>query len=164
MNKKLVAIGVPVILVVLLGVAVWWLFNSGRLVYVASGTKAPEGLVVCGSDVVTKYNEASLFIKRQGADAPSVDKESLKTIASDIRNKKGYEGDPTCQTLLFWSAVRNDDYKAAKEAAGAVKQLHEKRLFADSNIRNNDAVFNYQTSLNMLTGAETVKEETWSDE
>lgn len=159
MSKKTIAIVVAASVVVLLGVVVWWLFNTGRLVYVASGTKAPAGVVVCGTDMVTKYNNATELIKRQGSDTASIDKDALSSLATDIRNKQAYKDDPTCQTILFWVAFRNEDKDAAEASMKTLEELHEKRQFADSNLRNSDAFANRKTYLNVLSGSDDQNED-----
>jgi hypothetical protein len=128
---------------------VWWLFSSGRLVYASPKSSA----VVCRSDVVTKYNAVMFFRTRDGSSTPSLDEVGLKKLEADIKTKARYATDPTCQTILFWTAVHNDNYKAANEAYKAVKSLHEKGNFADSNLRSNEPLFTYETYMNSLSGS-----------
>ena len=138
-----------VVLVGLVIAAVGWLFSSGHLVYVGSKSSA----VACGSDVVTKYNAAMFYRPRNGSNTPSLDEAGLKNLTSEIKSKAKYATDPTCQTILFWTAVHDNNYKAANEAYKAVKSLHDKGDFADSNLRSNDALFTYQGYLNSLPGS-----------
>ncbi len=128
---------------------VWWLFSSGRLVYVSSKSSA----VACGPDIVTKYNAAMFYRPRNGSNTASLDETGLKNLASEIKSKAKYATDPTCQTILFWTAVHDNNYKAANEAYKAVKSLHDKGEFADSNLRSNDSLFTYQGYLNSLPGS-----------
>ena len=52
-----------------------------------------------------------------------------------------------CQTLLFWIAIHDGDYQAAKDAEASVKRLYDKGQFANNNIRGNDAILTYDTVL-----------------
>ena len=102
---------------------------------------------VCGSDIVNKYNDAMYMIGRNGSSEPSIDESGVKDVQSEVKRKTGYEKDATCQTLLFWIAIHNNDYSAAKIAATAVKELHDKGQFADNNIRGNDPILTYDPVL-----------------
>lgn len=157
MNKKIFVIGVPILVVVLLSVGVWWLFNSGRLVYVAPGSKAPEGVAVCGNDFVEKYNEATYRVIRGDSNEATMDEPALKKLKTDITNKNGYEDDATCQTILFWLALHYDDRKEAEVSYKAVKSLHEKGAFANSNLQGNQAISTYDSFLNALKSREEAK-------
>lgn len=141
-----------VLIVVLAGLiiaGVWWLFSSGRLVYVSS--KSSD--VACGSDIVTQYNGAMFYRPRNGSNIPSLDEAGLKNLVTEIKGKTKYATDPTCQTILFWIAVHDNNYNAANDAYKAVKSLHDKGEFADSNLRSNDSLFTYQGYLNSLPGS-----------
>ena len=122
-----------------------WLFASGHLVL--SDGKTNKTASVCGSDIVNKYNDAMYMIGRNGSSEPSIDESGVKDVQNDVKRKTGYEKDATCQTLLFWIAIHNNDYSAAKIAATAVKELHDKGQFADNNIRGNDPILTYDTVL-----------------
>jgi hypothetical protein len=142
MSKKytLATIGV---LIVAGGIV--WLFVSGHLVW--SDGKASKTASVCGADIVNKYNDAMYMIGRNGSTEPSIDEAGVKDVQSEVKRKAKYEEDATCQTLLFWIAIQNNDYPAAKTAATAVKELHDKGQFADNNIRGNDPILTYDTVL-----------------
>ena len=142
MSKKYALIVVGLLIVT---GALVWLFASGHLMW--SNGKVDKTASVCGSDVVNKYNDAMYMIGRNGSSEPSIDESGVKDVQNDVKRKTGYEKDATCQTLLFWIAIHNNDYPAAKTAAAAVKQLHDKGQFADNNIRGNDPILTYDTVL-----------------
>jgi hypothetical protein len=144
--KKILTIILVVIILAAAG-AVTWLFMSGRLAWVDPNTKAVTVKAVCGTDIVNKYNDASVFIARNGSSERTVDEEGLKSLKTTIVGKDGYKDDPTCQAMLFWISFRNKDYEGAKAAYTAVRALHDKGLFADSNLRSNDALFTYEDVL-----------------
>lgn len=137
------------ILLLLIGIVVVggvvWLFASGKLVWNASKTTTVSR--VCDTELVNKYNDAMYMIGRNGSSEPSIDEAGVKSVQSTIKSSDGYKDDATCQTLLFWIAIYNGDYPAARDAEVAVKQLHDKGQFADSNIRGNDAILTYDTVL-----------------
>jgi hypothetical protein len=93
------------------------------------------------------------FRTRDGSSTPSFDEAGLKKLAAEIKTKAKYANDPTCQTILFWAAVQGDNYKAANEAYKAVKSLHDKGDFADSNLRSNEPLFTYEQYMNSLSGS-----------
>jgi len=154
MTKKTITIVGIIILLALAG-ALAWLFISGRLVYVAPGSTAATGTIVCGSDVVDKYNDASNPLKRTAdATLPSVDEPALKDLQNEIKGKKDYAGDATCQNLLFWIAYNLGDYDGAKTANAAVKALYAKGNFPSPNIRSAAPLFSYDTYVVSLSGSD----------
>lgn len=153
MRKKILVSSIAVIVVALIGAGVWWLFSTGRLVYVDSNTKARVSSSVCDSTIVDRYNAAMYYEVRNNSTTPSIDEDGIKALVADIKGKSGYETDPTCQVIIFWAAVRGDDYKAARSAYDSIKTLHDKGSFADSNIRSNEPLFTYEGYVNGLTGS-----------
>jgi hypothetical protein len=143
MSKKYILL--PLLGVVIIG-GVVWLFASGRLVWSNSGANK-TARVVCGTDIVDTYNDAMYMIGRNGSSEPTIDESGVKSVQSAVRNKTGYKDDATCQTLLFWIAIHDGDYQAAKDAEAAVKLLHDKGQFANNNIRGNDAILTYDIVL-----------------
>lgn len=131
--------------VVVVGVIVG-LFVAGKLTW-NNVAHHPVTSAVCGTNIVNKYNGAMYMIERGGSSEPSIDEVGVAAVKNEVRAKAGYKDDATCQTLLFWIAMHDSDYPAAKSAYGVVKQLHDGGVFADNNIRGNDALFNYGTVL-----------------
>ena len=142
MSKKYILATIGILIV---AGGIVWMFTSGRLLW--SNGDAAKTARVCGSDIVNKYNDAMYMIGRNGSTEASIDENGVKEVRSEVKGKKGYESDATCQTLLFWIAIHYNDYPAAKVAATAVKQLHDKDMFADNNIRGNDPILTYDTVL-----------------
>ena len=150
--KKIVTITAIAILVAAIGV-IAWLFASERLVFANpnAGVGAVAPKPVCDTNLVAKYNDAMFFIGREGSEEPTLDEEGIKNIKKDVISKNNYKIDPTCQTLLFWIAVHESNYDAAKTAYEAVKELHDRHHFADSNIRANAALFTYEGVIEALS-------------
>jgi hypothetical protein len=148
MNKRVIFIVIGVIIVALLASGVWWLFNSGRLVYLNS-----QSTVACGTDVVNKYNAAMYYQVRNGSTVPNIDTKGVKDLVTNIETKANFKNDPTCQTIIFWSAVQDDNYKSALSAYNVLISLHNKRIFVDSNLRNDQPLFMYEDTLSGLTGS-----------
>lgn len=146
MKKNAAIITVAVVILALAGVGTW-LFMSGRLAWVNPNTKTVSVQAVCTTDMVNKYNDAMYLVARNGQKELTVDEAALKTIKSDILAKPSYKEDPTCQAMLFWMAFRVGDYDAAKSAYDAVHALHDKGMFADSNLRGDEPLFTYEDVL-----------------
>lgn len=153
-RNRVVSIVITVILLVLLSGGVWWLFGSGHLVYsnTNSNSSSPP-TVACGTDVVDRYNAAMDYQLRNGSTETSIDEQGIKDLLAEIKAKPNFETDPTCQTIIFWSAVSDDNYKSASSAYNGLMSLHEKRIFADSNLRSDQPLFTYEETLNSLTGS-----------
>jgi len=143
MSKKYILL--PLVGIIVAGVIVW-LFASGRLVWSNTGANQAVG-VVCGTDIVDTYNDAMYMIGRNGSSEPSIDESGVKSVQNTVKGKAGYKDDATCQTLLFWIAIHDGDYQAAKDAEASVKRLYDKGQFANNNIRGNDAILTYDTVL-----------------
>lgn len=148
-NKKPLII--TVIILIFIAVVVALLVLSGRLVWTGGGMNALSARSVCNNDIVNKYNDAMFMINRQGASTPSIDEDGVKQLETTIKDTQGYEDDATCQTLLFWIAMYHGDYELAKSAHVGVKSLHSKGVFANNNIRGNQALFSYEKLLNGIS-------------
>jgi hypothetical protein len=155
MRKRVLLVVIAVVLAVLGGV-VWWLFSSGHLVY--SDTSSSQSKVACGTDIVDKYNAAMYYQLRNGSTEPSIDEQGVKDLVKDIKSKASFETDPTCQTIIFWVAVRDDNYKSASSAYNEIMSLHKKRIFADSNLRSDQPLFTYEETLKGLTESGSSKD------
>lgn len=154
MGKK-IAIIASIIIALLLGVGVWWLFDSGRLVYSQnpgeqSGSRSSSA--VCGNDLVSRYSDAATYTLREGSEGPSIDIKTLNELSSEVKAIDGYKDDPSCQSVLFQIAVLNDNYDEAKVAHEAVVRLHEAGRFPDSNILGNGTLAQHEKYLQGLTG------------
>jgi len=153
MRKKLATItiiGTGIIAAFL--AVVWWLFASGRLVYIDLSSIQKSYSVACDSSMVDRYNNAIEYRIRDKATL-TMDEAGLSSIKSDILAKSDYDKDPTCQTMIFWTAVHDDDYVKAISAYNSLKDMHEKRVFADSNIRGNQPLLMYSLFYKDLTGS-----------
>lgn len=145
MRKKLIAVGVAVVIIAALAGATLWLFVSGKVVFVDSDAEVTDSYTaVCDTDIVDRYNEAMIFTERDDSGELSLDEAALRTLQNEISRTAETDNDPTCQTILFWIAVSNENYENAKTAYEKVKALHEKRLFADSNLIGNQALSAYE--------------------
>ncbi len=146
MNKRLIII--LALVGVLIVAALIWLIASGQVIISwKNGTSQSSASSVCKTDTVDSYNKAAYYQVREGSELPTADEASLKKITSDIKAKNGYDSDPTCQAILFWNAILASDYEGAKKAHEIVKDLHGRGIFADSNIRNNAPLFEYESAL-----------------
>lgn len=159
MSKKRVLTILAIITSVLFGVGVWWLFNTDRLTFTINPGSQSTSSVACGADIVDTYNAAMFYAVRNGSNDLTIDENAVKNLAVEIKSKVGYKNDPTCQTILFWTAVHNDDYQGAKDAYASIKTLHDQGTFTDSNIRSNQPLFTYESYLLQLSGSGTSQAE-----
>lgn len=150
-KRKVVAIGITSIVLVIIIGAITWLLVSGRVeVTFKGGTsrQITDGSVVCSNDDVVSFNDKTEFKDRGGS--VTVDQKGLSDLAGAIVNRDGYKADPTCQTIIFWSANYNDDAPAAERALAEIRKLYANNRFANSNISLIKSLDEYQAIVNRL--------------
>lgn len=135
--------------------AITWLIVSGRLTLVwgngGSGqVQVASSRIVCDDKTVTTYNQAALYAVRPGSNLPTLDKEGLKKLSADIKTRDGYKDDPTCQNILFWQSINDNDYTGAKDNLVALKALHEKHLYPNNNLANTQGLSGYDQALESI--------------
>lgn len=150
--RKLITWTVVVVIVIGVGAGVWWLFDSGRLVYVTNRDNVAALKPVCDDGFVSRYNDAMYYTVRDGEEQPSIDVEAVHALEAEVATLEGYQGDATCQTILFWTAVYDDDYDAARSAYDVIMSLHDEYKYADTNLRVSEPLFTYEGALNSLSG------------
>lgn len=144
--KKIILIVAMVLILAAVG-AVTWLFVSGKVALVYKQAAPATTTIVCDTKIVDTFNEAMFFTRRAGATTVSIDEEGIKKLNTEIKAKAGYENDPTCQTIIYLTAIYEENYDGAKAAFQAVKELHDKNIFANNNIRGNQPLFTYEGSM-----------------
>lgn len=145
MKKVVVSVVTGLAVLLVIGGVLAGLFLSGRLAFVNPDAEIVDVYTaVCDTAIVDKYNEVSIFKERSGSSELTLDEEGIKAVKADINQLAGNENDPTCQSILFLIAIYEDDYETAKATYEKVKSLHEKRLFADSNLLGNQALSAYE--------------------
>jgi hypothetical protein len=144
--KKIILIVVMVLIFAVVG-AVTWLFMSGKVALVYKQATPATTTIVCNTQIVDTFNEAMFFTRRAGASTVSIDEQGIKNLNAEIKAKAGYKSDPTCQTIIYLTAIYEEDYDGAKAAYEAVKELHDKNIFANNNIRGNQPLFTYEGSM-----------------
>lgn len=150
-KRRVILIGAAVALL-LIGVIVW-LFVSGRLAIVLrdSNGRYASTAQVCGADIVETYNSVTNYEMRDGTeDRATIDSKGLKDLADKIKQRGGYESDPTCQTMLFWSAIESKHPEDARRAAAAVKDLSNRGAYPSNNLRANAPLFTYDSTIEYL--------------
>lgn len=156
--KKTITVIITVIILLGLAGAVVWLFMSGKLVWVGNDNKqivSSTSAIICNDETVTKYNSAMTMMVRGNDSAEyTIDEKGVDALNADIKTRSGYENDPTCQTILFWTAVYHQQYDPAKTANDKIQELHAKHIYADSNIQGNAPVSTYEGVLKSIS-AET---------
>lgn len=143
--------------VALLVIAAGILIYAGRLAVIIKEPhqKALLSVPVCGDDIVEKYNDASLSEPKISGEY-AMDKEALSNLVTEIQDKAYYQQDPTCQTILYWVALFDSDTNGIKNAYNEVRNLYNKGLYANSNIRTTQSLSTMeQTVSDMLSATNT---------
>ena len=146
-NKKFILVGLVILCVVVIVVSIL-LLASGRVAVVSKKPAERVLLVggeVCADDTITTYNKVSRYQQRNGSTEDTLDAEGLKSLVTGIQQKTGYQEDPTCQTIMLIKAIHDNDYQAAQKAYEAVKRLHAKQLYADSNLNGVSSLSTYES-------------------
>jgi len=153
MSKKKTAIisTAAGILLLAIGVALGYVLFGNKADANGDTGLSDVSATVCDSDIVSLYNQAARYEIRGNADQPTIDETGLKTLSDEIVGKDGYQEDPTCQTILFWTAVNAKNYDAAKTAYEAIKALHADGRFANTNLRTTTALFEYESVLDTVS-------------
>lgn len=159
MAKKKVAIvssiGVGVLVI---GAIIAWLFVSGRVTLVVNQPDDEEvkivkgpAVLVCGDETIKAFNEASTGYPTDDPMTSAIDTAALVKVADDVKKKSNYKQDPTCQTILFWTAVQERKYEEAKEAKAAVDALQKDGHFANNNLRTTATPSDWQLFVDDLS-------------
>lgn len=123
-----------ILLIAVAGILGFLALNHRIAVALGADQRADVRTVVCGSDVVTKYQKIYFPLDDGDSQAAS---DLAKSITSNSRSSE----DPTCQTILFWFARDKNDTKAMEASLAAIKRLHGEGAYADSSLR--DGALNY---------------------
>jgi len=143
---------VPLVIVILMVAAVVIGIFFGRLTIVTkqSSQKIALNTIVCDAAIVSRYNDAMYFKFRDGK-TESIDTEAIKNLEKEIRVKNNSDKDPTCQTILFFTAIYFKEAEKAQTALDIISKLHSQYVFADSNLRNSQSLFTFQDQIDNLT-------------
>lgn len=137
--------------IVVLAVGAYFYLSKKPIVVAPAGNTTSVNTIVCGDSIVSTYNAASkLEVRTPGGDI-TTDVDGLTKLDATIRAKSGFEQDPTCQTILFWNAISNNDSGKAKIALNVIETLHDAHHYADSNLENTTSISVMRDSLNALT-------------
>jgi hypothetical protein len=122
------------LLVALAGALGFLALNHRIAVALGADQRAAVRTVVCGSDVIEKYQKIYFPLDDGDSQAAS---DLAKSISSNPRSSE----DPTCQTILFWFARDKNDTKTMETALTTIKRLHGEGAYVDSSLR--DGAINY---------------------
>ena len=139
-----------VLLILAIAVGIYFYVTKKPLTLAPNGTSVT--VIVCDDSIVSTYNAASELKARGSGTDPSVDVAGLNALDSVIRAKSGYDQDPTCQTILFWNAIMNNDSGKAKLALTSIESLHDSHHFTDNNLEGNASISVMKSSLAAITG------------
>lgn len=152
LGKKHILISSFLILLIIVGMVVG-LFAAGCLAVLRKQPKQQVVLLtrICGDDIVATYNKVSQFKETSSSEGFAIDEVGLKNLSSQIKGIKNYQNDPTCQTILLQTAIHDKDFNAAKAAYAAVKNLHAKQMYADSNLNTGGSLSSYGSLVQELS-------------
>jgi hypothetical protein len=156
-GKKRKVMAIVLAAVALFVIAVGVLIYAGRLAVIIKEPyqKALLNVPVCGNDIVERYNDATLFKPTTGG-GYAMNMKDLNSLTTEIQNRAYYQQDPTCQTILFWDALYDDDVSRAKIASDEVRNLYNKGLYVNSDVLNPISLSAMEETVNeMFTAAGT---------
>ena len=161
LNKKSTVLGIFIICLLLIAFSIWAVASKhAKVVWKKPAERVlivnPE---VCDDSVVTSFNKATRYTLAAGATEETLDEAGLKSLLSAVKQKAGYQADPTCQTMLFIAAIHFRDYQGAKSAYDVIKQLHGKHLYVNSNVNTGGPLSTYDSQLNDLAPKQDNSEE-----
>lgn len=151
-------LGIVIFVVVLFAGVVTWFIVSGMLTLTWAGTnkvQVASTRIVCDDETVTQYNKVAMYQLQEGATAPTLDSEGLKKLTDEIKNRNGYQDDPTCHNILFWQAIFNNNYTEASNSLVVLKSLHDKHLYPDNNLYNVQGLSEYNKALQSINPEKT---------
>ena len=148
MRNKLTPIFIGIGIIVIFGGVVAGLFVAGKIAWVNPDAKEVGVYkAVCSDRIIADYNDAMFYKPRGDSTTPTLDTNTLEELKTVIARLSGSNNDPTCQTILFWIAVNEENYENAKPAYDNVKRLHDEGLFADSNLSSNQPLSSYEGAM-----------------
>jgi len=139
------------VVIVALITTFWWLFASGRLTYQSRPNQQLS--VACDQSMSRRYNEVMRYEYRESTTNLSRDQQGIKDVRTQITNQPHYEDDATCQTMLFWIAVNDDNLIEARTRKSEVERLHEKGSYADSDLITSDSLSTWSTAITEMPSA-----------
>lgn len=104
--------------------------------------------LVCDYAIVEKYNNTF--------SSPNNMMKEVVALSKEIKNKTGYEKDPTCIQITYTSSVIEEDMKSAKKDFDLMKKMNEKgvrpdmRLLQVNTIPSVGAFLNQSSENNVL--------------
>lgn len=145
MKRKGIIITVIVSILAVAGIV--WLFISGHLTWAGFGNTA-AAKSICSTSIVDEYNKATNYEQREGpGSVPTIDTDAMKSVADKVKALPGNGSDPTCQVILFWTAVQADDIATAKNILPELKRLNSEGIFPNNNLRTTVPLFEYEAAL-----------------
>jgi hypothetical protein len=137
------------LLVVVIAVGVYF-YSAKKPITILAPSGTSVTVIVCDDAIVGTYNAASKLQPRGTNTDLTADVVGLNQLDTAIRSKSGFDQDPTCQTILFWNAIMNNDSGKAGIALTAIENLHDSHHFADSNLENTTSISVMKDSLTAM--------------
>lgn len=100
---------------------------TGRVAMVAksANTRMVQVYNVCNNDIVNQWND--IWKREDAADAKSNYNPiiNVRLLAEKVKKLPNYEKDPTCQFIMFNSAIYSDDTNGIVASAEAIRALND---------------------------------------
>lgn len=142
-----IAFWIILIILIIFGIIVSFLFLSGRLAYNIDGVYG----TVCTEPIISSFNTE--IQGKDGSHTPDIS--ALNTLEATIKSRDNYSQDPTCQTILFTIALQNNNTASAKVAYDQIILLHSQHKYSDPTLQGvgsltdmKNLLTSYQQSLN----------------
>jgi len=98
--------------------------------------------VVCGEDVIAKYNSIPFPMNEES-------QRELDEIVKNIQSTANNDKDPTCQAILWWNALQNNDQSEMEKTLEILKQLHSNGQFVDNSLTNTFSIRSMDSITNL---------------
>jgi hypothetical protein len=109
--------------------------------------------VVCGSDVVTQYNDI-----RTNEDDSASAQDALNTLADSVTAKPGYRSDTTCQYVVFMAAYGRSDANAMENSLNQLIDLDKSGKTISQELNRVEPIDDLKSHLNdVKNGAPELK-------
>lgn len=158
MTKRAVFTTSSIVAVLIVVGLITWLFLSGQVALVINKpnddeTKVVKGTValVCGETTVNAFNEATTGYPTADPMTSAIKVDVLAEVAENVKKKANYQQDPTCQTILFWTAAHERKFEEAKDAKKATDALYADGHFANSKLRVTAPLQDWQLMVDSLS-------------
>ena len=130
-RKLSLMVGGGVLALLLLVLTVGQIVGFSYFGFKRPSQKVAVRTVVCDQEIIKRLND----IRSSDSDNDTI-RERVDQLADEIAAKPHVDEDPTCQQIIFWSALGRDDLETAKAVVNNTQNAYDKGIFVDGNMSN----------------------------